>query len=260
MTAFVVVVCAALGLAVGSFLNVVIWRVPRKESVVAPPSHCPSCDTPIAPRDNVPVLSWVLLRAKCRHCGARISARYPLVELATGVLFALVALRFDDSWALPAYLVFAAALLAVSIIDLEHYLIPNRIVYPVGFLLVPLFVVAAAGDDEWGSLGRALLGALVAFSAMFVVHVISPRGMGFGDVRLSFLLGLALGWLGWGELLVGLFLGFLYGSIVGIGLIATRLRTRKQHIPFGPFLAAGALTMVLVGTPILDWYRDLTAT
>lgn len=260
MTAFVVAVCSLLGLAVGSFLNVVIWRVPRKESVVAPSSHCPSCDTPIAPRDNIPVLSWLVLRATCRHCGVSISARYPLVELATGVLFALVALRFDDSWALPAYLVFSAALLAVSIIDLEHYLIPNRVVYPVGSLLVPLFVLAAAGDDEWGSLARAMIGAVGAFSVMFVVHVISPRGMGFGDVRLSFLLGLGLGWLGWGELLVGFFLGFLYGAVVGIGLIVTRLRTRKQHIPFGPFLAAGALTMVLAGTPILDWYRDLTGT
>jgi leader peptidase (prepilin peptidase)/N-methyltransferase len=255
MAAFVVVVSGVFGLVIGSFLNVVIWRVPRKESVVAPRSKCPECDTPIAPRDNVPLFSWLALRGKCRHCGAAISVRYPLVELATGVLFAAIGARFASSWALPAYLVLGAALLAISVIDLEHYIIPNRIVYPVGFMLVPLFALAALLGHDWHAFERALLGALAAFAVLFVIHIVSPRGMGFGDVRLCFLLGLALGWLGWREVFFGIFFGFFYGAVIGLALIVLKIRQRNQHIPFGPFLAAGALTIVLVGNPILSWYR-----
>lgn len=257
MIALVAGICALFGLAIGSFLNVVIWRVPRKESVVTPPSRCPSCNTHIAPRDNVPVLSWLLLRGRCRQCGARISPRYPLVELGTAVLFAAVGARFADSFALPAYLLLAGALLAISAIDLEHYVIPNRIVYPVGFAAVPLLAGASLLEDDWTAFGRAAAGGAIAFSVFFVIHTVAPRGMGFGDVRLSFLLGLYLGWLGWGEIAGGLFAGFLYGAVVGVLLIALRLRNRRQHIPFGPFLAAGAITFVLAGGPILDWYSNL---
>jgi leader peptidase (prepilin peptidase)/N-methyltransferase len=253
----VVAFCGVLGLLIGSFLNVVIWRVPRKESIVAPRSKCPTCDTFIASRDNVPVLSWLALRGKCRHCAARISVRYPLVELATGVLFVAIAARFAHSWALPAYLVLGAALLAISVIDLEHYIIPNRIVYPVGFILVGLFALAAALSHDWDAFARALLGGSAAFAVLFVIHVISPRGMGFGDVRLCFLLGLALGWLGWEQVLLGIFAGFFYGSVIGLALIVLHVRKRNQHIPFGPFLAAGAITIVLVGAPIVDWYKGL---
>lgn len=257
MTGSIVAGCAALGLLVGSFLNVVIWRVPRKESVVTPGSHCPECDTPISPRDNVPLLSWLVLRGRCRHCQTRISVRYPLTELACAVLFGALGARFHDSWALPAFLVFGAGLLAISFIDLEHYIIPNRIVYPLGFASVPLLALGAGLDGEWWPLARALIGAVCAFSALFVIHVASPRGMGFGDVRLSFLIGLYLGYLGALEVSFGLFLGFVYGAVIGVVLMATGLRTRRQHVPFGPFLAAGAITIVLVGGPILDWYRGL---
>jgi leader peptidase (prepilin peptidase)/N-methyltransferase len=252
---FVITLCGVLGLVIGSFLNVVIWRVPRRESIVAPGSKCPGCDTPLEARDNVPVLSWLALRGRCRHCGARISARYPLVELATGALFVAIAARFEDSWALPAYLVLGAALLAISVIDLEHYIIPNRIVYPVGVALVVLLAFAAAVTGSWDAFARALLGGCAAFAVLFVIHVISPRGMGFGDVRLCFLLGTALGWLGWQHVLFGLFAGFLYGALIGVALMVLRVRARNQHIPFGPFLAAGTLTMLLAGTPIIDWYR-----
>jgi leader peptidase (prepilin peptidase)/N-methyltransferase len=259
MSAFVVVVSGVLGLVIGSFLNVVIWRVPRKESVVAPRSKCPACEREIDARDNIPVVSWLALHGRCRHCGARISARYPLVEVGTAALFVAIAARFHDSWALPAYLVLGAALLAISVIDLEHYIIPNRIVYPVGFALVGLFAFAALASGNWDAFGRALLGGSSAFATLFVIHVISPRGMGFGDVRLCFLLGTALGWLGWQHVLFGIFAGFFYGAVIGIALIALRLRSRKQHIPFGPFLAAGALTVVLVGTPVINWYQRLGA-
>jgi leader peptidase (prepilin peptidase) / N-methyltransferase len=255
VTAFVAAASGVLGLLVGSFLNVVVWRVPRRESVLQPASHCPECDHGIAPYDNIPVVSWLLLRARCRNCGAHISARYPMVELLTGVLFAAVGARFSDSWVLPAYLAFTAGLIALALIDLDHFLLPNRVMYPVGFVSVPLLFVGALIEDEPGAFGRALLAGLVAFAVFFVLHTISPRGLAFGDVRLSFLLGVFLGFLSWWHVFFGLFTGFLYGAVVGVVLVALGRRSRKQHIPFGPFLAAGTLTIVLVGQPIIDWYR-----
>src|SRR3954451_15481508 len=162
VTAFVTVVCGVFGLLVGSFLNVVIYRVPRKESVVRPRSRCPGCGTQLGERDNIPVVSWLLLRGKCRTCGEPISARYPLVELLTGALFVGAALRFGLDWALPAYLVFFASLVAITFIDLEHYIIPNRVLYPTLYICIPLLVLAAALQDQWDNLERALLGAVLA--------------------------------------------------------------------------------------------------
>ena len=257
MTLFVALVCGVYGLVIGSFLNVVIWRVPQKVSVISPRSSCPSCDTRIRPRDNVPVLSWLLLHGRCRSCGEAISPRYPLIELLTGVLFAAVGARFAHSWALPAYLVLTGGLIALSAIDLEHYVLPNRIVYPLGIAMVPLLAFASALAHDWGAFVRALVGGVVAFAFFFTVFFIAPRGMGFGDVRLSAVLGLSLGWLGLGYVAGGLFCGFVYGAVVGVALIAVGARKRKQHIPFGPFLAAGTMTFVLAGQPILDWYSHL---
>lgn len=259
MTAFVVVVCGVLGLLVGSFLNVVIWRVPRDESVVTPRSRCPQCGNELRNVDNVPVLSWLLLRGRCRFCHAPISARYPLVELLTGVLFAALALRFsgEDGWgwaALPAYLVLAAGLVALSGIDLDHHRLPNKVLYPTLFAMSALFVAAAAVSGEWDRLGRAAIGGAIGFAVLFVIAFISPRGMGFGDVRLAGMLGVAEGWLGLGYVAVGLFLGFLAAAVVGVALIATKVKSRKDKIPFGPFLALGALLAVFAGARILDWY------
>jgi len=257
VTALVAAISGVYGLIIGSFLNVVIWRVPRKESIVKPPSHCPACDAKIANRDNVPVISWLLLRGRCRNCGTAISARYPFVELLTAVLFAAVGARFAHSWALPAYLVLTGALIALSAIDLEHYILPNRILCPADAAIIPLLAAASAGEHDWGAFVRAAIAGAIAFAVFFVIHIVSPKGMGFGDVRLSFLLGLGLGWLGWGEVAGGLFSGFLYGAVVGVALIVVRVRGRKQQIPFGPFLAAGATTFVLFGEPMIDWYRHL---
>ncbi len=257
MIALVAAVSGLYGLVIGSFLNVVIWRVPRKESIVKPASHCPACDARIANRDNVPVVSWLLLRGRCRNCGTSISVRYPFVELFTAVLFAAVGARFAHSWALPAYLLLAGALVALSAIDLEHYILPNRILYPTDAAAIVLLAIASAATHDWGAFGRSLLAGAIAFAVFFVIHVVSPRGMGFGDVRLAFLLGLALGWLGWGEVAGGLFAGFLYGAVIGVVLIAVKIRGRKQQIPFGPFLATGAMTFVLFGSPIVDWYKHL---
>src|SRR5438270_7648291 len=184
MTGALVAFCGLMGLLIGSFLNVVIWRVPRKLSVVRPPSHCPQCETPIRPVDNVPVLSWLLLRGKCRHCGNPIPVRYPLVEAGCGILFAVVGARFGSSWALPAYLVLTAALLAISIIDLEHFIVPDRITAPLTVSALALLGLAAAADGNGWRLGRALLGGVAFCGFLLVLNLLYPRGMGMGDVKL----------------------------------------------------------------------------
>jgi leader peptidase (prepilin peptidase) / N-methyltransferase len=255
MTSVAAVVCGLIGLCVGSFLNVVIYRVPRRESVIRPRSHCPSCDTPIADRDNVPVVSWLLLRGRCRSCRTRISIRYPIVELGTAVLFVAAAVRLGATWQLPAFCVFFASLLAISMIDLDHFIIPNRVIYPTLAVTIPMLVVAAAADGSWSHLRNAAVGGVAGFGALFVIHVISPRGMGFGDVRLAGVIGMMLGWLGLRYLFLGLFLGFLLAAVIGLGLIAARLRTRKDAVPFGPFMAMGAVLAVLWGQAILNAYQ-----
>jgi leader peptidase (prepilin peptidase)/N-methyltransferase len=254
MTGLLVAGCGLFGLLIGSFLNVVIWRVPRHESIVAPPSHCPGCDAEIAPYDNIPVISWLVLRGRCRHCGVRISIRYPLVELVCAGLWVTMGLRFGWSWELPAYLVLVSALLALSLIDFDTFLLPDRIVSPLSASMVVLFALPAIVDDSGSDFVRALLGGLAAFAFFLTVHLIAPRGMGFGDVKLSFSLGVALGWLSWGTVFLGLFLGFLLGAVIGVALIATRVRSRRDHVPFGPFLAAGTVLAIAFGQPLLDLY------
>jgi leader peptidase (prepilin peptidase)/N-methyltransferase len=147
------------------------------------------------------------------------------------------------------------ALVALAVIDFETYLLPNRIVYPLTVAMLALLAVGTVADDDLSAYGRGLLAGVIAFLAFFVLHLVSPRSMGFGDVKLSFTLGLALGVLGWGEMVLGLFLGFLYGAVIGLVLIATRLRGKGQAVPFGPFLAAGAMTAILIGAPIINWYK-----
>ena len=256
MTALIAVVCGVVGLCVGSFLNVVIYRVPRRESVVRPRSKCPTCEAPIAERDNIPVLSWLLLHGRCRACGATIRARYPMVELASAALFVAAGIRFSHSWALPAFCLFFAALLAITVIDFDHFIIPNRVIYPTLFITAPLLVAAAALGGDWRDAEHAVIGGAAGFGALFVVHVISPRGMGFGDVRLAGVIGMMLGWLGLGFVVLALFLAFLLASVVGIALMVTRIRGRKDAVPFGPFMAAGAVVAALWGRAILDAYSS----
>jgi leader peptidase (prepilin peptidase)/N-methyltransferase len=252
---FLIAICAVLGLAVGSFLNVVIYRVPRKESIVRPRSACPNCRTPIANRDNIPVVSWLVLRGRCRHCQEPISVRYLVVELLTAGLFAGAAARFGRHWVLPAYLAFLAGLLALAAIDLEQMLLPKRIVYTTLVIVSGLFVVAAGATGEWHRLGTAFASGAVAFAAFFTLNFINPSWLGFGDVRLALLLGVGLGWLGPGTALLGFFLGFLLGAVVGLALIAAKRLERRSPVPFGVFLSAGAAIAVYAGEPILRWYR-----
>lgn len=252
-----VALVAVVGLMIGSFLNVVIWRVPRGESVVTPRSHCPSCGHMVRPRDDVPVVSWLLLRGKCRDCSAPISSRYPLVELSTAVLFVIVTLRFGADWRLPAYLYLAAAAVALTMIDIDHHRLPNAIVLPSYGVLLALLLLPVVFDHDTGALLRALIGGLALFAFYFALVLVYPAGMGLGDVKLAGVLGLALGFLGWGQLAVGAFLGFLLGGVYSVGLVLARRAGRKTAIPFGPFMLSGALLAVLVGGVLSDLYLNI---
>jgi leader peptidase (prepilin peptidase)/N-methyltransferase len=257
MSTLVPLASGVLGLLVGSFLNVVVWRVPRGESVVSPPSACPGCGHGIRTFDNVPILSWLLLRGRCRDCGATISPRYPLVELATAVLFGLTAWRLGAVWELPAYLYLAAIAVALTLIDIDVRRLPNAIVLPSYGVAAVLLLVPAVAEGEWDAYVRALLGAVILFAGYFALAFAYPAGMGFGDVKLAGVLGMYLGWLGWGELATGAFLGFLLGGVWGAGLLIAKRAGRKSAIPFGPFMLAGALLGVFVGGAIARAYVDL---
>lgn len=258
VTAALAILCGVLGLLIGSFLNVVIWRVPRGESIVRPPSHCPSCDRPISPRDNVPLLSWLLLRGRCRHCGTRISPRYPLVELATGLLFAGFALKLGLHVELLAYLYLAAVGVALAMIDFDHKRLPDALTLPSYPVAIALFAAAGAVDGHWWPFERALIGMAALFAFYDVVAFIAPRGMGGGDVKLSGVIGLYLGWLGWGELAVGAFAAFVIGGLVGIGLMLFAGAGRKTKVPFGPFMLLGGLVGIYAGHALGHAYTSAT--
>lgn len=260
LTPLLVTLAGVLGLLVGSFLNVVVWRVPRGESIVAPPSACPSCGARIRPYDNVPVVSWLVLRGRCRDCAAPISARYPAVELLTGVAFAAVAWWSGPGWWTPALLYLVAITVALTAIDLDVHRLPDAIVlpsYPVALALLALASADPGGTADWGALLRAGIGAAAMFAFYFVLLVAYPAGMGFGDVKLAGVLGLYLGWVGWGALVVGAFAAFLVGGVVGLALIAGRRAGRRTQIAFGPWMLAGAWIGLVAGQPLWDGYLGL---
>ncbi|RHA40539.1 prepilin peptidase [Cellulomonas rhizosphaerae] len=257
MNAALAALAGIVGLAVGSFLNVVVWRVPRGESVVHPPSACPRCGHGIRRRDNIPVVSWLVLRGRCRDCGEPISARYPLVELATGVLFALTALWAGASWVLPALLYLAAIGVALTLIDVDTHRLPNAIVlpsYPVALALLVLASWNPGGASDWGALVRALIGCAALYAIYFVTVLVYPAGMGFGDVKLAGVLGLYLGWFGWGALVLGWFAAFLLGGLYSIGLLLLRRAGRRSGIPFGPWMLLGAACGIVLGERIWSAY------
>lgn len=253
----VAALAAVLGLFVGSFLNVVVYRVPRGESVVRPRSHCPSCDTQLAWYDNVPVVSWVVLRGRCRTCGEPVSVRYPLVELLTAAVFGVLGWRFGASWELPAYLYLGAIGVALGAIDLDTRRLPDRIVLPSYGVAAALLGLASVLEHDGAAALRAVAGAAALYAFYYVLAVIRPGGMGFGDVKLSGVVGMYLGWLGWGALVVGGFAGFVIGGLTGIALILVGRAGRKSAIPYGPYMLAGALVGVLWGTQIADWYTRI---
>jgi leader peptidase (prepilin peptidase)/N-methyltransferase len=242
--------CALFGLVIGSFLNVVIYRVPRKESIIRPRSHCPSCGTLIKESDNIPVLSWLLLKGRCRHCGDAISPRYIFVELATATLFAGLAARLGYNWDLPAYLVLFAGLLSLACMDLEHLLLPKRVVYPVLLLVTVLLAIASVESGHWHQLIVAAISAVAWYVLFFVINLTSPRVLGFGDVRLALLLGLGLGWFGWRFVIIGFFAANVIGAVIGLALIATKRMSHDQPIPYAVFLALGTAVAVFAGPEI----------
>lgn len=272
MTAFVLAVTAfagVLGLIIGSFLNVVIYRVPAGIPL-ARPSQCPACDAPVRPWQNVPIVSWLALRGKCASCGARISVRYPLVELATGFAFVGVTWWLAETFGLAsparmavapefwpvlvAYLYLASICIALTMIDLDTHRLPNAIVLPSYPVLAVLFALACVLGAPWEALLRATIGGLALFAFYFLLRVVKPEGMGGGDVKLAGVFGATLGWIGWGALVVGAFAAFLIGGIVGLALMATRRATRKSAIPFGPYMVAGAWVGVFSGEAIARAY------
>jgi leader peptidase (prepilin peptidase)/N-methyltransferase len=255
MLAVVILACTLGGLAIGSFLNVVIYRVPVGMSVVSPPSACPACGSPVLPRDNIPVLSWLILRGRCRRCASRISARYPLIEGLTALVFALIAVRMGVTWSLLPELGFAGGLIALASVDAERYLLPRAILYPTALIVFAGLLVASGFEGRWEHLGVALLCAAVAFGIFFAINFIRPAWMGFGDVRLAGLIGLALGWLGPWYVLIGFMIANIVGALLGITLMALGLATRRTALPYGVFLAGGSILAILVGGPVIHWYH-----
>lgn len=254
MTVLLVAGGAVLGLMIGSFLNVVVYRVPAGMSVVRPPSACPNCRNPIRPRDNIPVFSWLLLRGRCRDCRAPISARYPLVEAGTSAAFAGMALLVGQSWTLPAYWVATAVAIALTLVDIDHRRIPNAILFPgLAAAWVLLIPGALADGDPW-SLARAAGGAAAYFGLLLLIAVAARGGFGFGDVKLALLLGTFLGHCSWEALVVGVFGGFLVGGLIGAGLLVMRRLGRKDAMPFGPAMVIGAALALVWGAAIADWY------
>ena len=244
-----IAVAALGGLLVGSFLNVVIARLPEGESLMHPGSRCPHCGHPVRPYDNVPVLSWLWLRGRCRDCGEPISARYPLVEALTGVLCALVVVAKgadEDAWLGIALVL---TLVPVTFIDLDHRIIPNRIVGPSA--VVALVILALTDVD---ALPDHLIAAAAAGGFFLLAALAYPRGMGMGDVKLAALLGLYLG----SSVAPALLAAMLSGTLVGGAIIARKgvAEGRKTAVPFGPFLALGALVGLFAGPDIVDWYRN----
>jgi leader peptidase (prepilin peptidase) / N-methyltransferase len=245
------IVALPFGLVVGSFMTVAVHRLPEGESLVRPRSRCPACGAEIGARDNVPVLSWLLLRGRCRRCGERISVVYPLLEVVTAGLVVLAAIRYPNPWQAVLVGGLLALMPAIALIDLRHRIIPNRLTYPALLLFTPLVVLAWLIDDAVDPV-RAGIGLLLYAGILFLIAVVS-RGMGMGDVKLAALIGLVLGSLGLR------FVGVAAGAAIVLGglggLVALVMgRGRKSQIPFGPYLAAGAVIAGLWGEPIASWY------
>jgi leader peptidase (prepilin peptidase)/N-methyltransferase len=270
----IAVLAGVFGSLIGSFLNVVVFRVPAGRSIVSPPSACPSCGSRIRAVDNIPVVSWLVLRGRCRDCRAAISVRYPAVELGTALGFAAVTV-----WRLPsvleaaatgsgtaiaaavvelvAYLFLMAISVALALIDLDTHRLPDRIVLPAYVVGGGLLIVAGALEGDGWSLLRALVGGAAAFLLYLVLGLTKPGAMGFGDIKLAGLLGLYLGWAGWSALVIGVFGGFVIGGVVAVALLAARRVSRTGGIPFGPSMLAGAWLGLVAGPAIWNAYLGL---
>jgi leader peptidase (prepilin peptidase)/N-methyltransferase len=251
--AFLIVVAVVYGLIIGSFLNAWAYRLANGEKITAGRSHCPRCGAQIRAYDNVPLVSWLVLRGRCRDCAAPISWRYPLGEAVTAALFAAVAVADGLSWLLVPHLIFVSALVLVSQVDLEKKIIPDIVILPVAALGLPLMILLGSAPWwQWPLAGLGAAGFLFLISEVYfrIRHV---EGMGFGDVKLALCMGVYLG----PAVVPALFLGFLSGAAVGVILIGGRRGDAKTAIPFGPFLAAGAILALFFGGALIDAYLGL---
>ncbi|MEJ6950059.1 prepilin peptidase [Natronospora cellulosivora (SeqCode)] len=238
-----------LGLIIGSFLNVVIYRLPRNESIVFPASHCPECKKRLEITDLVPVLSFIFNKAKCKYCGTKISWQYPLVELLTGFLFLLLYVKFGLNSIFIIYSLLIASLLVSSGIDIKYKIIPNKITYP--GIIISLILAIFFNHISFLS---SLYGIIIPGGLLLIIALIYGKGLGMGDVKLIAMIG---GVLGWQHSLFAIFIGSLIGSILGLTLMVTGVMSRKTRIPFGPFISFGAIISIFYGQQIFEWYISL---
>ena len=243
-----------MGLLIGSFVNAVAHRIPRGISVITPPSACPACGHEIRPRDNIPIAGWLILRGRCRDCRGPIPMRYPLVEAATGGVFAVMAAVLGPVWVLPAFWWFSGVTIALVVTDLDFRRIPNRILYPGSVVATILLGGGAALDGDLPRFGRALIGGAGYFFLLLLIALVARGGFGFGDVKLAALLGQFTAYRSWGSLFVGVFAAFVIGGLFSILLLLSRRIGRKDAVAFGPSMTLGAYVGIGVGESIAAWY------
>jgi len=253
---FFIFIFALLGLAVGSFLNVCIDRLPQNKSIAFPPSHCEACQQKLAARDLIPVFSYLRLRGRCRYCQASIPRRLFWVELATGVVFALLAWHYGLSPALGIMIFYACLFIVIFVIDLDHGLILNKVVYPSMIVALLLALLPQPWLTQWivTGIANAALGGAIGFGIFLLIAIISRGGMGWGDVKLVALIGLATGF---PLVFLSIIMGAILGGIVAVAMVIAKKRKRRETIPFGPFLAVAAMITLLWGSYIMNWYLGL---
>ena len=253
MEVFLIIIFAILGLEVGSFLNVCIDRLPQNKSIAFPASHCEACQHKLGAKDLIPVFSYLRLRGRCRYCQASVPRRLFWVELATGVVFALLAWHYGLSPALGIMIFYACLFIVISVIDLEHGLILNKVVYPSLVVALLLALIPRPGLTQWivPGIANAAIGGAIGFALFFLIAVISRGGMGWGDVKLAALIGLATGF---PLVFLSIIMGAILGGIVAVAMVIAKKRQRRQTIPFGPFLAVAAMITLLWGSNIMNWY------
>jgi leader peptidase (prepilin peptidase)/N-methyltransferase len=272
MGAYLIGIAGVFGLLIGSFLNVVIYRVPNGMSIVAPPSACPTCGNQIKSYDNIPVVSWLMLKAKCRNCKSKISARYPLVESATAIFFGLVSATIIPQLlsgelsareitagvlTLAALLYLAGISVSLALIDLDTHKLPDAIVLPAYIVSGVFFTAASFAQGDFDGLPRAAIGMGALFLFYFIMAFAFPGGMGLGDVKLAGALGIYLGWAGWGSLATGAIAAFILGGLFAVVLVITRRANRKSGIPFGPWMILGAWVGIAFGNQLFAGYLTL---
>ena len=246
-----IILIFVLGLIVGSFSNVCIYRIPRNESVIYPASHCPKCRTKIKPVDNIPLLSYILLKGRCRNCGSKISVQYPVVEFLTGLIYLIIYLIYGLSIQSLVYIILSSALIIIAFIDLQEQMIPDIISLPgiVAGLILSFIVLYRSFINS--ALGTLVGGGIILIIAWVGSIIFKKETMGGGDVKLAAMIG---AFLGWRYTIISLFLGFFLGALTGIILIMAKIKKREDAIPFGPFIALGSIITLLCGEKILLWY------